>query len=192
LPGAGEIYQATHEYVRVQEFLKTQPELTRGGQFQARMNKILIIGDDNIVANLYRNKLAVEGYQTEGAPDGETGLKVMRTFQPQLIILDLMLPTISGVDVIKAIRSEPDFAKVPVIVFFSTNQEDLIQSAWRAGANKCLSKSSCTPKDLHRNRAPYPQRPIRGEAGAACGGAPGPPRPAKRTGPRQCRNSRPA
>jgi CheY-like chemotaxis protein len=112
------------------------------------MNKILIIGDDNIVANLYRNKLAVEGYQTEGAADGETGLKVLRTFQPQLVILDLMLPTISGVEVIKAIRSDPDFVRLPVIVFFSTNQEDLIQSAWRAGANKCLSKSSCTPKDF--------------------------------------------
>jgi CheY-like chemotaxis protein len=112
------------------------------------MNKILIIGDDNIVANLYRNKLALEGYQTEGAPNGETGLKAMRTFKPELIILDLVLPAMSGVEVIKEIRGEPDFSRMPIIVFFSTNQEDLIQAAWRAGANKCLSKSSCTPKDL--------------------------------------------
>jgi CheY-like chemotaxis protein len=112
------------------------------------MKKILIIEDDQIVANVYRNKLTVEGYQTETAPDGETGLKVMRTFQPQLIILDLMLPAISGVDVIKEIRSEPDFAKVPVIVFSNTYLTNLIQDAWRAGANKCLYKSNCTPKDV--------------------------------------------
>ena len=112
------------------------------------MKRILIIEDDQIVANVYRNKFAVEGYKTETAPDGETGLKVMRTFQPQLIILDLMLPGISGVDVIKEIRSEPEFAKIPVIVFSNTYLTNLIQDAWRAGANKCLSKSNCMPKDV--------------------------------------------
>jgi DNA-binding response OmpR family regulator len=112
------------------------------------MKKILIIEDDQIVANVYRNKLAVEGYQAEVAADGESGLKVMRTFQPQLIILDLMLPTISGVDVIKEIRKETEFAKVPIIVFSNTYLTNLIQDAWRAGANKCLSKSSCSPKDF--------------------------------------------
>ncbi len=112
------------------------------------MKKILIIEDDQIVANVYRNKLAVDGYTTEVAPDGETGLKVMRTFKPELIILDLMLPSISGVEVIKEIRSEPEFSKIPIIVFSNTYLTNLIQEAWRAGANKCLSKSSCTPKDV--------------------------------------------
>jgi CheY-like chemotaxis protein len=112
------------------------------------MKKILIIEDDQIVANVYRNKLAVEGYTTEVAPDGETGLKLMRTFKPQLILIDLMLPGISGVEVIKEIRSEPEFAKIPIIVFSNTYLTNLIQEAWRAGANKCLSKSNCTPKDV--------------------------------------------
>ena len=112
------------------------------------MKKILIIEDDQIVANVYRNKLAVEGYQAEVAFDGESGLKVMRTFQPQLIILDLMLPTISGVEVIKEVRKEPEFAKTPIIVFSNTYLTNLIQDAWRAGANKCLSKANCSPKDF--------------------------------------------
>jgi CheY-like chemotaxis protein len=112
------------------------------------MKKILIIEDDQIVANVYRNKLAVEGYQTEVAADGETGLKIMRTFQPHLIIIDLMLPTMSGVDVIKEIRTENDFTKTPIIVFSNTYLTNLVQDAWRAGANKCLSKANCTPKDV--------------------------------------------
>jgi len=112
------------------------------------MKKILIIEDDQIVANVYRNKLAVEGYQAEVAPDGEAGLKVMRVFQPHLFVLDLMLPTISGVEVIREIRKELDFAKTPIIVFSNTYLTNLIQDAWRAGANKCLSKSSCSPKDF--------------------------------------------
>jgi len=112
------------------------------------MKKILIIEDDQIVANVYRNKLAVEGYKAEVAPDGESGLKIMRIFEPDLIILDLMLPRMSGVDVIKEIRGEAVFSKIPIIVFSNTYLTNLIQEAWRAGANKCLSKSNCTPKDV--------------------------------------------
>ena len=112
------------------------------------MKKILIIEDDQIVANVYRNKLAVEGYQTEVALDGETGLKTMRTFQPDLMVLDLMLPKMSGVDVIREVRSEPEFSKLPIIVFSNTYLTNMVQQAWKAGANKCLSKASCSPREV--------------------------------------------
>jgi CheY-like chemotaxis protein len=112
------------------------------------MKKILIIEDDQIVANVYRNKLVLEGYQAEITLDGETGLKVMRTFQPDVIMLDLMLPQMSGVEVIKAIRSEADFSKLPIIVFSNTYLTNLIQDAWKAGATKCVSKINCPPKEL--------------------------------------------
>jgi DNA-binding response OmpR family regulator len=112
------------------------------------MKKVLIIEDDQIVSNVYRNKLAVEGYRAETAPDGETGLKTMRTFKPDTIILDLMLPKMSGIDVIKQIRSEEEFAKVPVIVFSNTYLTNMIQEAWKAGATKCISKSNCSPKEV--------------------------------------------
>jgi DNA-binding response OmpR family regulator len=112
------------------------------------MKNVLIIEDDQIVANVYRNKLAVEGYKAEIASDGENGLKVMRTFKPDVIILDLMLPKMSGVEVIKQIRSEDEFAKVPVIVFSNTYLTNMIQEAWKAGATKCLSKASCSPKEV--------------------------------------------
>ena len=112
------------------------------------MKKILIIEDDQIVSNVYRNKLAVEGYRAESAPDGETGMKVMRTFKPDLIILDLMLPGISGLEVIKQVRSEPEFAKIAIIVFSNTYLTNMIQEAWKAGATKCISKSNCSPKEV--------------------------------------------
>jgi DNA-binding response OmpR family regulator len=112
------------------------------------MKKILIIEDDQIVGNVYRNKLAVDGYQVEVATDGETGLKTMRTFQPGVIVLDLMLPKMTGVEVIKQIRSEADFSKLPIIVFSNTYLTNMIQEAWKAGATKCLSKASCSPKEV--------------------------------------------
>jgi DNA-binding response OmpR family regulator len=112
------------------------------------MKKVLIIEDDQIVSNVYRNKLAVEGYRAETAPDGETGLKTMRIFKPDTIILDLMLPKMSGLDVIKQIRSEEEFAKIPIIVFSNTYLTNMIQEAWKAGATKCISKSNCSPKEV--------------------------------------------
>jgi CheY-like chemotaxis protein len=112
------------------------------------MKKILLIEDDQIVANVYRNKLSVEGYQTEAALDGESGLELMRSFQPDAIVLDLMLPKMSGVEVIKEIRSEPEFSKLPIIVFSNTYLTNLVQEAWKAGATKCISKINCSPKDF--------------------------------------------
>ena len=112
------------------------------------MKKILIIEDDQIIANVYRNKLAVEGYQTEAALDGESGLKLMRTFRPDAIVLDLMLPKMSGAEVIKEIRGEAEFSKLPIIVFSNTYLTNLVQEAWKAGATKCISKINCSPKDF--------------------------------------------
>jgi DNA-binding response OmpR family regulator len=112
------------------------------------MKKVLIIEDDQIIANVYRNRFAVEGYQAEAVFDGESGLKTMRTFQPDVMLLDLVLPKMSGVDFIKQVRSEADFARVPIIVFSNAYLTNLIQEAWKAGANKCLSKTNCSPKDI--------------------------------------------
>ena len=112
------------------------------------MKKILIIEDDEILANIYRNKLAVEHYTVEVSNNGESGLALMRSFKPHMILLDLLLPQMQGVDVIRHVRSEEDFAKLPVIVFSNTYLTNLIQEAWKAGATKCLSKARCSPKDI--------------------------------------------
>jgi len=112
------------------------------------MKKILIIEDDEILANIYRNKLAVEHYTVEVSNSGESGLALMRSFKPHMILLDLLLPQMQGVDVIRHVRSEEDFAKLPVIVFSNTYLTNLIQEAWKAGATKCLSKARCSPKDI--------------------------------------------
>ncbi len=112
------------------------------------MKKILIIEDDQILANIYRNKLAVEHYQVEVAHNGESGLALMRSFLPDMILLDLLLPQMPGIDVIKHVRSEKDFASLPVVVLSNTYLTNLIQDAWKAGASKCLSKASCTPREI--------------------------------------------
>src|SRR5678815_2045713 len=112
------------------------------------MKKILLIEDDQIIANIYRNKFTIEGFQVEIALDGQVGFDLVRTFRPDAVILDLMLPKLTGVELMKKIRSEPEFESLPVIVFSNTYLTHLVQEAWKAGATKCLSKSNCTPKQV--------------------------------------------
>jgi DNA-binding response OmpR family regulator len=108
--------------------------------------KILIIEDDQLVANIYRNKFAVEGFEAETAPNGEVGLELVQSFRPDAILLDLVLPNMSGLDVIRTIRTRLDSEKTPIIVFSNTYLSQMVQDAWKAGATKCLSKSSSTPR----------------------------------------------
>jgi len=112
------------------------------------MKKILIIEDDQIVANIYRNKLTVEGYSVEIALDGEVGRELVKSFRPDAIVLDLMLPKVTGLELMREIRAEPDLGKVPVIVFSNTYLTNMVQEAWKAGATKCLSKANCTPRHV--------------------------------------------
>src|SRR5947208_8278598 len=112
------------------------------------MKKILIVEDDQIVANIYRNKFSVEGFQVEIALDGESGMEMVRSFHPDAVILDLMLPRLTGVDLMKKIRAEPNCEHLPVVVFSNTYLTNMVQEAWKAGATKCLSKANCTPKQV--------------------------------------------
>jgi CheY-like chemotaxis protein len=112
------------------------------------MHKVLIVEDDQLVARIYSNKLAVAGFEVQTAFDGEAGLETARRFQPDAVILDLMLPKLTGVDLIRQLRAEPGMAQTPLIVFSSTFLTGLIQEAWKAGATKCLSKANCTPKQV--------------------------------------------
>jgi len=151
------------------------------------MKKILIIEDDQIVANIYRNKFSVEGYQVEVANDGETGMGLLHSFRPDAVILDLMLPRTTGVDFMRKVRAEPDFQQLPVIVFSNTYLTNMVQEAWKAGATKCLSKANCTPKQVLEvlrgtlgNGSPPAKTPTAGETQhkAKNGSAPLPARPA--------------
>jgi CheY-like chemotaxis protein len=112
------------------------------------MKKVLIIEDDQLVANIYRNKLAVEGFRVEVAHTGEAALTALPQFQPDALLLDLVLPQLSGLDVMKNVRATPAFEKLPIIVFSNTYLSTMVQEAWKAGATKCLSKANCTPKQV--------------------------------------------
>lgn len=112
------------------------------------MKKILLVEDDKIVSSIYQNKLSMEGFQVRTAPDGQVALELVRSFLPDLVVLDLMIPRLPGIDVLKKIRAEQSTSRIPVIVFTNTYMSTRIQQAWNSGATKCLCKASCPPKEL--------------------------------------------
>lgn len=112
------------------------------------MKKILIIEDDPIVRGIYQKKFTHEGFHVEEAEDGLAGMKMMPSVNPDLVILDLMLPKLSGADVLKFIRSQAAFKDTPVVVFSNSYMSDLVRKAAEAGATTGVLKSSCTPGQM--------------------------------------------
>jgi DNA-binding response OmpR family regulator len=112
------------------------------------MKKMLIIEDDQIVGTIYRHKCQAEGFQVELAGDGEAGWNAIQSFKPDVVILDLMLPKLNGVEILTRIRGNAEFKDLPVIVLSNAYLNTLVQEAWKAGANNCLIKASCSPKQL--------------------------------------------
>lgn len=109
------------------------------------MKRILIIEDDKFIGGVYSNRLQGAGYQTELAMDGEAGIQRITEFRPDLVQLDLSLPKLNGIDVIRWIRGHKEFQKLPVIVLTNGYVTDLVKQAWEAGATKVLTKAQCTP-----------------------------------------------
>ena len=112
------------------------------------MKKILIVEDDQLIANIYRNRFSREGFQVSIAPDGQAGLDLVRSFHPDVVILDLMLPKLTGVELTKRIRAEPNLEQLPVIVLSNAYLTSMMQQACKAGATKCLSKANSNPKGV--------------------------------------------
>jgi len=110
------------------------------------MKRILIIEDDPLIADVYRNKLCANGFAVDVADDGASGLDFFRNRKADLVLLDLMLPQINGLEVLKAIRAQFGPQDLPVLVFTNAFLGGMVQQAWEAGANQVLTEATMTPK----------------------------------------------
>lgn len=90
---------------------------------QIMTTKILIIEDEPAIAEVLEYNLGLEGYQTRVEERGDQGIKALREFGPDLVLLDLMLPGIDGLDVLRALRRDGDTAAVPVVVLTAKSEE---------------------------------------------------------------------
>ncbi len=104
--------------------------------------KILIVEDDPVVARLYRGQLEGQGYSVEIATDGQAGFTRLHQVRPDVVLLDLMLPRMNGVDLLKKIRTQASFKETPVVVLTNAYVPLMVRDAYDAGATVVHNKSS--------------------------------------------------
>lgn len=112
------------------------------------MKRILIIEDDPIVSHIYRSRFEKEGFEVEVAEDGQTGYYRLYESKPHALLLDLMLPKLNGIDLLKKIRAVREFEKLPVVVFTNAYVANMIHESFSAGASAVYNKSSVTPRQI--------------------------------------------
>jgi CheY-like chemotaxis protein len=110
------------------------------------MSKVLIVEDNPTVVNLYRNALRSAGFSVQAVNDGAAVADALTAFDPDAVLLDLVLPSVDGLTLLRQMRSDARFTTLPVIVFSNTYTNDRLNEIWEAGATQVMSKASSTPK----------------------------------------------
>jgi DNA-binding response OmpR family regulator len=109
---------------------------------------ILIIEDDPVIAQVYSRALLKAGYATEIMTDGSDGFHALHAGSFDLLLLDIMLPQLNGVDILKKIRAQKRFEEFPVIVLTNIYLHSVFADLQKAKANYIFSKTSVTPKEV--------------------------------------------
>jgi two-component system cell cycle response regulator DivK len=102
--------------------------------------KILIVEDNDLNLKLFRDLLGANGYQTFETKEGIEAISLTRNIQPDLIIMDIQLPEISGLDVTRKIKADPEISHIPVIAVTAFAMKDDEAKILRAGCEAYLSK----------------------------------------------------
>ncbi len=110
--------------------------------------KILIIEDNFFVRDLYDRELAREGFDVSTAEDGAEGLLKVIEEKPALVLLDIMLPKMSGLDVLKKIKEKEEVKDIPVVLLTNLGQDNVIREGFSLGAIGYLIKAAYTPTQI--------------------------------------------
>ena len=136
------------------------------------MSKVLLVEDDNNLREIFEMRLQAEGYDTLSANDGEEALGVATKEKPVLIIADVMMPKLSGFEMLETLRASPEMKDVKVIMMTALGQAEDRARGEKLGVVKYLVKSQVTLEDFVR--VVREVLPPDGQQQAAAGSAEGP------------------
>jgi len=112
------------------------------------MAKVLIIDDDQTMQALYQRVFLLEGFEVEVAEGGVVGLQKAASFSPDIILLDMMMPVVNGLEVLEKLKSNDALKGIPVIVMSNYSELDITTHAMQLGANQYFVKSDIEPVTL--------------------------------------------
>lgn len=112
------------------------------------MKKILIVEDERVLAEMYKDKFEKAGFEVILSFDCKEGLKVAKKEKPDLILLDILLPTEDGIDFLKEWKKSPEISEIPVVGFSNYDDPETKKEAWELGIKEYLIKTNYTPQQI--------------------------------------------
>jgi DNA-binding response OmpR family regulator len=109
---------------------------------------ILLVEDDAFVSDIYQTKISSEGFDMMVAENGLEAIKRLEEKIPDLILLDIVMPYMDGIDTLKKIKAEEKWKKIPIILLTNLSEKDKIKEALEIGATDYLIKSHFTPSEV--------------------------------------------
>jgi diguanylate cyclase len=106
--------------------------------------KVLLVEDDEVIREIYAMKFELEGFPVATAENGRIGLQMVEEFEPEIVLLDMMMPVMGGLDFMKALN-EANSSLPDVIVFSNNSEPKQVDSVMRLGAKAYWTKSDYTP-----------------------------------------------
>ena len=117
---------------------------------------ILVVDDDPLIARMYAHKMEIDGYDVDVASNGEDALAFVRKRKPDLILLDVMMPKMNGVETLKALKEDGKTKNIPVIILTNLGDKpDDVAQAKKLGALEYLVKSEIPLKELSEKIKKY-------------------------------------
>ena len=109
---------------------------------------ILIIEDDRFLSSMYAEKFSLEGFLVRTALDGLSGVKLAASEPPDLILLDILMPQMDGLTVLKRVRANAATARTPIVMLTNLSQPEQVKRAMELGANDYLVKAHFIPSEV--------------------------------------------
>jgi DNA-binding response OmpR family regulator len=112
------------------------------------MSKIAIIEDDQAISQMYRFKFEAEGFKVETAENGKIGLDLVASFNPDIILLDLMMPEMTGDVMLEKLRKTPYGKTVKVIILTNMGEQEIPDSVKDLNVSDVILKANMTPRQV--------------------------------------------
>ena len=112
------------------------------------MAKVLIVEDDPILRNMYSVKFTKAGHEVQSADNGEEGLKLMRSFRPDLVLMDLMMPVMDGFTALTRAKEDQEIKAIPIVILTNLSQAEDAEKTLKCGAADFIVKSNLTPSEV--------------------------------------------
>lgn len=110
--------------------------------------KILIVEDDNFVAEVYFAKLSEMGYDSVLAQNGQEGMEMLKKNKVDLILLDILMPVMNGMEMLNEVKKSEEWKNIPVILLTNVGEKESIQKVREMGIKNYLIKSHFTPAEV--------------------------------------------